>query len=152
GLCVDVNGQSTSDGAAIEQWTCNGQTNQDFRFNPVSGGYGELQNENSGMDIVVLGASTAAGAPVIQYDQNGTTNGLWQPIALSHGSWQFRNENSGLCLDVAGGGSNLGQQLDQWPCKSAAAGTNQGFAAAWPGGDLVTSITDDGEDPALVNS
>ncbi|WP_445519756.1 RICIN domain-containing protein [Streptomyces sp. NEAU-174] len=29
-LCLDVYGNSTSAGAAIDQWTCNGQSNQDF--------------------------------------------------------------------------------------------------------------------------
>ncbi|HEX6469462.1 MAG TPA: arabinofuranosidase catalytic domain-containing protein, partial [Streptosporangiaceae bacterium] len=32
GLCLDVNGNSTASGAAIIQWSCNGQTNQQFQF------------------------------------------------------------------------------------------------------------------------
>jgi hypothetical protein len=52
---------------------------------PVSGGYGELQNENSGKDIVVQSASTAQGAEIIQYTQNGSSNGLWLPIRESDG-------------------------------------------------------------------
>jgi chitinase len=129
-LCVDVSGASLDNNAAIIQWTCksSGNTNQEFQFNPVSNGYGELQNENSGKDIVVQSASTSNGAKIIQYTQNGTTNGLWLPIALSNGSWQFKNLNSGLCLDVTGASTSTGVQLQQWTCKSSAAGTNQGFA------------------------
>jgi chitinase len=129
-LCIDVSGGSLNNGAAIIQWTCksSGQTNQEFRFNLVSNGYGELQNENSGKDIVVQSASTSAGAKVIQYTQNGTSNGLWLPVALSNGSWQFKNLNSGLCLDVTGASTSTGVQLQQWTCKSSAAGTNQAFA------------------------
>ena len=59
---------------------------------------------------------------------NGTTNGQWKPIPLPNGSWQFQNKNSGQCLDVYGGSSSPGVQLDQWPCKSGAAGGNQAFA------------------------
>jgi chitinase len=96
-LCVDVDDNSTSNNAVIDQWTCKstGQANQEFQFLPVSGGYGELQNQNSGKDIVVQGASTTQGADVIQYTQNGTTNGLWLPVQQSDGTWQFRTRTAG---------------------------------------------------------
>ena len=126
-LCLDVYGDTTAAGAAIDQWTCNGQANQEFQFVPVSGGYGELQAQNSGDDIAVSGNSTAAGVPdIIQQAASGASGSLWQPVQQSDGSYEFKNQNSGLCLDVYGAGSNLGQQLDQWPCKNAP-GTNQDF-------------------------
>ena len=104
----------------VDQYPCGGlaPASQEWRLNPVSGGYGELQNQYSGKDLVVANASTAAGAKIIQYDQNGTTNGLWKPIALGSGVWQFQNENSGQCLDVTGGSTSGGVQLDQQPCQS----------------------------------
>jgi hypothetical protein len=124
-LCLDVSGNTTASGAAIDQWTCNGQTNQQFQFVPVSGGYGELQAQNSGDDVAVAGNSTAQGTPdIVQQAVSGASGSLWQPVQQSDGSYQFKNQNSGLCLDVFGAGSNLGQQLDQWPCKTAP-GTNQ---------------------------
>ena len=125
-LCVDVYEASTAAGGAIDQWSCNGQTNQQFQFVPVSGGYGELQAENSSDDVAVSGSSTAAGAAIIQQSPNGASNSLWLPVQQSDGSYEFKNENSGLCLDVSGGVSTLGTQLDQWACKGAA-GTNQDF-------------------------
>ncbi|RAG87281.1 hypothetical protein DN069_01735 [Streptacidiphilus pinicola] len=130
GLCADVNNNSTADNAVIDQWTCktSGTANQEFQFVPVANGYGELQNENSGSDVVVQGASTAQGAKVVQYTQNGSANGLWRPIRQSDGTWQFQNQNSGLCLDQAGAVSTVGVQFDQWPCKSGT-GDNQDFAA-----------------------
>ncbi len=129
-LCLDVYGNSSSAGAAIDQWTCNGQTNQQFQFVPGSGGYGELQAQNSGNDVAVANNSTAAGTPdIVQQAPNGAANSLWLPIRQSDGSYEFQNKNSGLCLDVYRGGSNLGQQLDQWSCKNAA-GTNQDFIPA----------------------
>jgi Ricin-type beta-trefoil lectin domain-like len=30
GLCLDVSGASTADGALIDLWTCNGQANQQW--------------------------------------------------------------------------------------------------------------------------
>jgi len=126
-LCLDVYGNSGSAGAAIDQWTCNGQSNQQFQFVPASGGYGELRAQNSGLDVAVAGSSTTAGTPDIVQQPPGTAaNGLWLPVRQSDGSYSFQNRNSGLCLDVYGGGSNTGQQLDQWQCKNAP-GTNQDF-------------------------
>jgi hypothetical protein len=126
-LCLDVFGNTTAAGAAIDQWTCNGQSNQQFQFVPVSGGNGELQAQNSGLDVAVSGNATAQGtADIVQQAVTGASNSLWQPVQQSDGSFEFRNAGSGLCLDVTGGGSNTGQQLDQWPCKNAP-GTNQDF-------------------------
>jgi O-glycosyl hydrolase len=126
-LCLDVYGDTGNAGAAIDQWSCNGQSNQQFQFVPVSGGYGELQAQNSGQDVTVANGSTAQGTPdIVQQAVNGSAPSLWLPQQQSDGSWQFKNQNSGLCLDVYGAGSNAGQQLDQWPCKNAP-GTNQDF-------------------------
>ncbi|WP_432045459.1 RICIN domain-containing protein [Streptomyces asiaticus] len=126
-LCLDVYGNSTSAGAAIDQWTCNGQSNQQFQFLPVSGGYGQLQAQNSGLVVAVSGGSTSAGTPdIVQQAPGEAAGGLWLPVQLSDGSYAFQNKNSGLCLDVYGGSSSPGQQLDQWPCKNTA-GSNQDF-------------------------
>ncbi|MEO6086659.1 MAG: RICIN domain-containing protein [Umezawaea sp.] len=127
GLCLDVYGASSNAGAVIDQWTCNGQANQQFEFVPSSGGYGELRARNSGQDVTVANGSTAQGSPdIVQGAPNAAAAGLWQPVQQSDGSYEFRNQNSGLCLDVYGAGSNLGQQLDQWPCRNVP-GTNQDF-------------------------
>ena len=126
-LCLDVYGNTSSAGAAIDQWTCNGQSNQQFQFVPLSGGYGEIQAQNSGQDVAVANSSTTQGSPdIVQQPVSGAAGSLWLPQQQSDGSWQFKNQNSGLCLDVYGNGSNTGQQLDQWPCKNAP-GTNQDF-------------------------
>ncbi|HZP53187.1 arabinofuranosidase catalytic domain-containing protein [Actinocrinis sp.] len=127
GLCLDSYGNTSNAGAAIDQYTCNGQTNQQLQFVPTSGGYGELQVENSGQDVTVANSSTSQGvADIVQEPVNGNAASQWLPSQQSDGSWQFKNKNSGLCLDVYGAGSNNGQQLDQWPCKNAP-GTNQDF-------------------------
>jgi hypothetical protein len=120
-----VLGNTTTAGAAIDQWSCNGQTNQQFQFVPVSGGFGELQAQNSGDDVAVAGGSTAAGtADIVQQAPTGAASSLWLPRQQSDGSYEFQNSASGLCLDVLGAGGNAGQQLDQWSCKNAPA-TNQ---------------------------
>jgi hypothetical protein len=128
GLCAGVSGGSTATGAAISQSSCNGQASQQFQFVPVTGGYGELQAQNSGDDIAVSGSATAQGTPdITQQAPNGSSVSLWLPIQQADGSYSFQNSASGLCLDVFGANNTLGQQLDQWPCKNATA-TNQDFS------------------------
>jgi hypothetical protein len=128
-LCLDNYGNTSTAGAVIDQWTCNGQANQKFQFVPTSGGYGELQIQNSGQDVAVLNGSTSQGQPdIVQQPVTGNAASQWLPQKQSDGSWQFKNLGSGLCLDVYGASSSTGQQLDQWPCKNAP-GTNQDFNA-----------------------
>jgi hypothetical protein len=126
-LCLDVSGASTTAGAAITQWTCNGQANQQFQFVPVANGFGRLQAQHSGYDMAVANSSTAAGTPnIVQQAPSSAPNSLWLPVQQSDGSYSFKNQNSGLCLDGYGANGTLGQQLDQWQCKNAP-GNNQDF-------------------------
>jgi hypothetical protein len=126
-LCADVYGNTSASGAAIDQWTCSGQANQQFQFVPASGGYGELQAQNSGDDITVSGTVTAAGTPdIVQQPVSGSAASQWLPVQQSDGSWSFKNSASGLCVDVYGASTSTGQQFDQWTCKNAPA-TNQDF-------------------------
>jgi non-reducing end alpha-L-arabinofuranosidase len=48
GLCVDVYGNSGVPGAVIDQWPCNGQSNQQFQFLPGPDGFGESQTTPDG--------------------------------------------------------------------------------------------------------
>jgi hypothetical protein len=129
GLCLDVYGNSSAASAAIDQWTCDSQSNQQFEFLPATGGYGELRAQNSGDDVAVAGSSNAAGTPdIIQQVPNDAANSHWLPVQQSDGSWEFKNSGSGLCLDVYGASGSTGQQLDQWSCKNAP-GTNQDFTS-----------------------
>ncbi|GGR95197.1 hypothetical protein GCM10010269_37710 [Streptomyces humidus] len=126
-LCLDVSGGSANAGAAIDQWTCNGQSHQQFEFVPSSGGYGQLRAQHSGQAVAVAGGSKSAGTPdIVQQAPDGAAAALWLPVRQPDGSYSFQNKNSGLCLDVYGGSGSPGQQLDQWPCKNTA-GSNQDF-------------------------
>ena len=78
GKCLDVTGRSTANGAVLQQWTCNGGTNQEWfprvvQNNPAATIY-NLVNLNSGKCLDVTGRSTANGAVVQQWTCNG---GVW---------------------------------------------------------------------------
>ena len=81
GKCLDVTGRSTANGAHIQQWTCNGGTNQEW-YPKVVGTYaaGDIYNFinlNSGKCVDVTGSSTANGAVVEQWPCNGGNNQKW---------------------------------------------------------------------------
>jgi endo-1,4-beta-xylanase len=121
GKCVDVTGASTADGANVDQWTCNGGTNQQWQFVDVGGGYYKLVSAKSGKCLDVYNNSTADGANVDQWTCNGGANQKWQWVA--DGSYyQLKAQVSGKCLDVNGVSTADGANIQQWTCGS---GTNQ---------------------------
>nr|WP_197043648.1 endo-1,4-beta-xylanase [Saccharothrix sp. NRRL B-16314] len=81
GKVLDVPNSSTADGAAIQQWTDHGGTNQQFRA-VESGGYHKLVNRNSNKAVEVQGSSTADGANVVQYGDTGGNNQQWQLVRI----------------------------------------------------------------------
>jgi hypothetical protein len=80
GKCLDVSGSSTSDGAAVVQFTCGGGTNQQFTLRKVtySGNDAhdyQLVARHSGKCVDVSGVSTAARAAVHQWTCNPAGQG-----------------------------------------------------------------------------
>lgn len=71
---MDVNGGSTSAGAAIIQWTCTGGTNQRWTVTAVPAGY-TLTSLKSG--LLLTTASTADGTPVTQEADSGSVLQHW---------------------------------------------------------------------------
>lgn len=127
GLCLDVNGGSTSNGARVQQWDCNNTNAQKWeivyagggpRFNGQAGNYYFIKNVGSGKCLDVIGASRSNGAGVTQWDCHGGTNQRW--LLYNHISWNFKvtlvNQNSGKCLDVLGWSRNRGASIGQWDC------------------------------------
>ena len=82
GKVLDVSGNSTTDGAAILQWTWHSGTNQEWSLVAVGGGYYKLVNRNSGKVLDVANNSTADGAIIDQWTDNGGTNQQWTFLAV----------------------------------------------------------------------
>jgi hypothetical protein len=78
GLCLDVEGISTANGARIIQWDYWGGDNQKFRPEPTGDGYCKLVAKHSGKVLDVSGLSTGNGAAVIQWDWWGGQNQQWR--------------------------------------------------------------------------
>ncbi|WP_201788480.1 RICIN domain-containing protein [Rathayibacter sp. VKM Ac-2630] len=121
GLCADVLRASQSDRGAVNQWTCNGGTNQQWRVVP-RGTNVALVNANSSKCLEVYGFSTQNGAAATQYSCNGGANQLWTRTVAADGTSTYRNVHSGLCLEVQNRSTVSGAALNQWTCNG---GTNQ---------------------------
>ncbi|SDO53435.1 ThuA domain-containing protein [Actinacidiphila guanduensis] len=109
GKCVDVAGASSTNGAAVQLYDCNGTNAQTWTV----GSDGTLRALGKCMDVSAAG--TANGTKVQLYDCNGTGSQVWQ--AGANGS--LVNPQSGKCLDATGPSSANGTRLQIWSCTGA---------------------------------
>ena len=105
GKCVDVNGNSSADGAAVQLWTCNGGTNQQWTQTGTT-----LRSLGKCLDV----PSTADGAQAQLWTCNGSSGQNWS--VQSDGTIR----TSGKCLDATGGGTADGTRLIIWTCHGGA--------------------------------
>jgi glucosylceramidase len=113
GKCVDVAAASSANGAAVQLYTCNGTTAQQW----TAGSDGTVRALGKCLDVAA--ASSADGAKVQLYDCNGTAAQQW--TAGAGGSLRAL----GKCLDATGPSSADGTRLQIWTCSG---GANQSWA------------------------
>jgi hypothetical protein len=110
GRCLDVTGQSQDNGAKIQLWDCNGQSNQKWTLTSAA----ELRVY--GGKCLDLPANSAAGTQAQIADCTGGANQKW-----SYGSdSSIRHSQTGLCLDANGQGTANGTQVNSWTCNGQA--------------------------------
>ena len=133
GKCVDAAAAATANGTAVDQYTCNGTTAQEWQFEPAADpGYYVIVNENGSQPAIdIAGPSTSSGALVHLWSNGGWSSQEWQPVAESSGRYHLVNHYSGLCLDVPSASTADSAQLDQYTCNGTAA---QSFALNPVGG------------------
>lgn len=108
GKCLDVNGASTADGAAVQIWSCGGGANQ------VWSAYTDGTLRSMGKCLDAAGWGTSNGTKVQTWACTGGANQVWQPH-----NGGYRNPASGRCLDVPGSATADGTQLQLWDCNGA---------------------------------
>ena len=113
GRCLDVSGVSQVNGAQVQIWDCNGQSNQQWTLTSA----GELR-VYGGKCLDVNGGGTADGSSVIIWDCNGQNNQQWR--FNSNGTITAVGANR--CLDVPNNATANGTKLVIWDCNG---GTNQ---------------------------
>lgn len=122
GKCVDARAAGTTNGTAIQQYTCNASNAQQYQLAPTSGDYVRINNRgNSAQALDVTNVSTADNAPIQTWSYSGGANQQWQPVAEADGAYHFVNRNSGKCLDVPAASTADSVQLVQYTCNGSAA-------------------------------
>ncbi|MBO0780088.1 MAG: RICIN domain-containing protein [Ktedonobacteraceae bacterium] len=113
GQTLDVQGSSTTQGAALVQEPANGASSQSWQYKPDGGGLYSLLNQNSGFAAAISGASTNPGTPVIQWTDNGGWNGEWQLAPVGDGYYKIVSgwENRAQVMDVDGGSTTAGAAI-----------------------------------------
>ncbi len=66
------------DGVRVDQWTCTGGTNQQWRIQDLGTGFVQLVARHSNKCLDVLNAATTDGAQLVQWTCGTGTNQQWQ--------------------------------------------------------------------------
>ncbi|WP_217215575.1 ricin-type beta-trefoil lectin domain protein [Streptomyces sp. AC550_RSS872] len=109
GKCMDVNGAATTDGTAVQTWSCGDGANQYWSA------YTDGTLRSMGKCLDAAGGATANGTKVQLWSCHGGANQVWQPF-----NGGYRNPASGRCLDVPGASATNGTQLVLWDCNGGA--------------------------------
>ncbi|MET9970916.1 RICIN domain-containing protein, partial [Streptomyces sp. NPDC006356] len=122
GKCLDARAAGTVNGTAVQQYTCNNSTAQQWSFTPTSDGFVRIGNRNDAQQVVdVSEVSTADNAAVHLWTHSGGNNQQWQAVDEGGGAYHFVNRHSGKCLDVPSASTADSVQLVQYTCNGTAA-------------------------------
>ncbi|MDB5272802.1 MAG: Ricin lectin [Chitinophagaceae bacterium] len=112
GLCMDVWGLATNDGAGIMQGAFNGGANQKFKFVHLGDGAYKIISQNSGKVMDVTGASQKEGTLIVQWSDAGGQNQTFILVDAGNGLVKLIAEHSAKVVEVST--NNSGEQLHQW--------------------------------------
>ncbi|MET3428181.1 type 1 glutamine amidotransferase [Actinoplanes tereljensis] len=122
GKCLDARSAGTTNGTAIQQYTCNGTAAQNYQLVTTTGNYVRVNNQaNTAQALDVTDVSTADNAKIQTWTYSGGLNQQWQSVAESDGYFHLINRNSGKCLDVPAASTADSVQLVQYTCNGTAA-------------------------------
>jgi len=108
--CLDDPNGSTTNGAQVAIWDCNGGTNQRWTYTASK------QLQVLGKCLDAYNNQTSPGTKVEIWDCNGRANQQWNLNA----DGTITGVQSGLCLDVAGAATANGTLVQLWTCHGGA--------------------------------
>jgi hypothetical protein len=111
GKCLDLTGLNTTNGTAIEIWTCNGGQNQRWTMFP-DGTIRTAMNSNKYLDL--SNGNTADLTKLDIWDCNG-------PMGSSNQRWQLNNDNTvtgvgSKCMDLTEAVTTDGTKVEYYHC------------------------------------
>jgi hypothetical protein len=113
---LEVQDNSTADGANVRQYNDTGLDSQIWKLDPVGDGYYKLVAKHSGKCLEVQDNSTVDGANVQQYSDTGLDNQLWKLDPVGGGYYKLVAKHSRKCLEVNNGIADEDnvQQYEYW--------------------------------------
>ncbi|HEX8538194.1 MAG TPA: glycoside hydrolase family 19 protein [Cystobacter sp.] len=118
--CIDVADASTADGAAVQQYDCNGTNAQKFHISPTSDGYFKIINVNSNKGLDIKDVSSAQNAPVHQWSYVGGGNQQFKFVGRGNNQFSIHVRHTDMALDLYWGSAANGTQYVQYPYTGAA--------------------------------
>lgn len=110
---MSVAGESTANGAVIEQWANVCQDNEKFVLQFSSAGYSIKPVYNSKL-VSISNQSVGNGAAVVQWDNLGLSSQLYDIESLGSGYYKIVSRYTNKCLAVSGSGTADGVDVVQW--------------------------------------
>jgi len=129
GLSMDVAGASIASGAAVDQNTWTGGTNQQWKLTYLNNGMYEIVADNSGLCLDLTSQSLSDGAKLEQFTCNSGANQQFVISATADGHFTIVVSQSGLAVEDPGFSTSTGTVLDQWGMNE---GTNQEWSFETP--------------------
>ena len=115
GKVLDVDGDSTTNGAIIHQWDYLNANSQKWKLTSVANGYFTLTNMNSSKNIDVYEQLTADGTQLQQWDAYTNVNSQqWTFVSVGGSYYEIVNRNSGKVMDVYGASTTNGAPVKQY--------------------------------------
>jgi len=111
---LDVTGQSTQDGANIQQWGYADQANQNWDVVDLGNNEAAIISRHSGMALTVQGGRDNNGANIIQRSWNGTPQQRWRLEQVGGDYYRIVSVDNGKCLDVTEQGKQNGANIQLW--------------------------------------
>jgi len=119
--CLDLAGGNTTNGAAVQIWDCNGDTNQQWYFNEQTLAIQSYVDDKKCIDLP--GSSTVDGNKLWIWDCTGGKNQQWR--GGGYYQWQSMIDDT-KCIDLYGGDSADGKQAELWDCIAPSPGPATG--------------------------
>jgi alpha-tubulin suppressor-like RCC1 family protein len=119
-LVLEVEGEATTEGTRIEQYTDTGRDHQRWRLKPAgpgNEGFYNIENVRSGLSMEVVGYSSEPGAEIVQRSyESGPLHRQWKliPVAGKEDVYKIENRHSGLVLDDSYGQTDAPAPVGQY--------------------------------------
>lgn len=117
GKCLDARGGSPENGTLYQQYDCNGEVDQKFRFVKVNSDEYEIRAINGDRCLSSEAGKTNNGNPMILWDCGGGSDQHVRILEAKDGAYKIQFSNSAKCMDIQGENSkDNGKDIHQWDC------------------------------------